>query len=81
MQCEKNTGSSAKQTNESNTVGSTYLSHYRPFIAQNVHFDIRDCSTSNRRFSIQVVNKGAIQHIEDKIRVFEAVHTICRAML
>ena len=30
---------------------------------------------------IHVVIKGEIQHIEDIIRVFEAVHTICRAML
>ena len=30
---------------------------------------------------IQVVKKGAIQHIEDIMRVFDAVHTICHAIL
>ena len=30
---------------------------------------------------IQVEKKGAIQHIEDIMRVFDAVHTICHAIL
>ena len=34
-----------------------------------------------RNPQIQVVNKGVIQHIEKKIRVFGAVHTICCTIL
>ena len=56
----------------------TYLSHYRPFIAQNIQ---KLFCAKQAILKFKLKKRAQYSIFENIIRVFDAVHAICHAML